>query len=319
MPNIKLKTSNTPGQAPSDLVAGEIALNSADGTLYIGDAGGNPVKILGTVGKYPSNAVTISGGTIDGTAIGASTASSVTANNLRFNGGTQITGFSNDSNLGTSDSLVPTEDAVRQYTDNKGATLKNIITFTGNGTYNKSGNDVTQLRVICIGGGGGGRGYGESGGAGGFGERWIDATGISSVSVSVGGGGGGGNYYGYSGRGGTTSFGSYVSASGGYGANNNQNHTGGHGGIGSSGNINFYGGGGCGHINCHSASYHNPGWGGSSYFGGGQAGSHYTSRSTDTGAYGAGGTGTNWYWNGNGYYDVGFNGRGGVCIVYEYK
>jgi hypothetical protein len=197
--------------------------------------------------------------------------------------------------------------------------LKNIFTYTTNNTYTKSGTDVRQLRVICVGGGGGGRGYGESGGAGGFAELWLDATSITTVTVTIGGGGGGGVYYGYSPSGNTTSFGGFCSASGGNGANNNQDHTGGQGGIGSGGNLNFHGGGGRGHINCHTSSHHNPGHGGNSFFGGSTPGVHYTSRSQDNSAFGAGGTGSNFYNNGANNYDRGFDGQAGVCVVYEYK
>jgi hypothetical protein len=59
--------------------------------------------------------------------------------------------------------------------------------------------------------------------------------------------------------------------------------------------------------------------GGASFFGGAQPGVHYTSRSADEGAYGAGGTGSNWYNNGANNYDRGFDGKAGVVIVYEYR
>jgi len=321
MPSITLKTSNTPGAVPTGLVPGEIALNTADGKTFIGDAAGDTIVLTGTVAKYPSNNVNFSDGSINNTTIGASTASTLSTSNLQVNGGQTVSSVSDNSALGSSDSVLTTNAAVNNYLEtNKSAELKSITTFTGNGTYNKSGSDVAQIRVICIGGGGGGRGYGESGGGGGFSERWIDGSSITGgVSVTIGGRGAGGVYYGYSDAGGTTSFGGFCSATGGFGANNNQDHTGGHGGIGSGGNINWYGGGGVGHHNCHTSSYHNPGHGGASYFGGAQAGNHYTLRSADTGGFGSGGTGSNWYNNGANFYDRGYDGQSGVCIVYEYK
>jgi hypothetical protein len=230
-----------------------------------------------------------------------------------------VTSAATSASLGTSNTALATQSAVKSYADTHSASLKNIYTFTGNGTYTKSGTDVRQIRVICVGGGGGGRGYGESGGAGGFAEEWLDATSITTVSITVGDGGGGGVYYGYSPGGNTTSFGSFCSASGGSGANNNQDHTGGQGGLGSGGNLNFHGGGGVGHHNCHTSSHHNPGMGGASFFGGAQPGVHYTSRSEDVGAFGCGGTGSNWYNNGANNYDRGFDGKSGVVIVYEYR
>jgi hypothetical protein len=317
MPNIKLKSSSTPGQAPTGLVSGELAINTADNVLYIGDSSGATIKILGTAAKFPSNNVTFTGGNIQSTNIGQTTPSTITTDSLQIAGGQTVSAVS--TSLSTSSTSIPSQTAVNAYANSIRGALKNIYTFTSNGTYTKSGSDVTQLRVVCVGGGGGGRGYGESGGAGGFTERWISATDITTVSVTIGGGGAGFVYYGYSPGGGTTSFGSYCSASGGSGANNNQDHTGGQGGIGSGGNLNFHGGGGVGHHNCHTSSHHNPGMGGASFFGGAQPGVHYTSRSADEGAYGAGGTGSNWYNNGANNYDRGFDGKSGVCIVYEYK
>lgn len=320
MPRVQLRTSNTPGATPTGLDPGEIAINTADGTMFIGNAtGSGTIKIVGTLARQPSNSVAITGGSVQGTQVGASTRAALTASSFQLNGGQAITAISTSTSLGTSNSTLATQSAVQGYMDQSSGSLKNIFVFTSNGTYTKSGSDVIQIRVICVGGGGGGRGYGESGGAGGFSERWIDATGISTVSVTIGGGGGGGVYYGYSPGGGTTSFGGFLSASGGSGANNNQDHTGGQGGIGSSGDLNFWGGGGVGHHNCHTSSHHNPGMGGASFFGGAQPGVHYTSRSQDEGAYGCGGTGSNWYNNGANNYDRGFDGKAGVCIVYEYR
>ena len=119
-----------------------------------------------------------------------------------------------------------------------------------------------MVKVICVGGGGGGCAHGESGGAGGMAEKWINVENVSSVTVTVGGRGGGTGYYSASGDGGTSSFGSYVSATGGYGANRNAGHSGGHGGVGSGGDINLYGGGGSGHVDGAGSA----GSGGGSYF-----------------------------------------------------
>jgi hypothetical protein len=315
---LKIKSSSTPGAVPATLDVGEIAMNAADGNMFVGTAGG-VVKIVGTAARNAANSVALTGGTVTGTSVGTTTPGSISASNFQLNSGQTITAVSTSTALGSSDTTLATRAAVQGYVDAGRGALKNIYTFSSNGTYTKSGTDVRQLRVICVGGGGGGRGYGESGGAGGFTERWIDATSITTVSVTIGGGGSGGVYYGYSPSGATTSFGGFCSASGGNGANNNQDHTGGQGGIGSGGNLNFHGGGGRGHINCHSASHHNPGHGGNSFFGGSTPGVHYTSRSQDNSAFGAGGTGSNFYNNGANNYDRGFDGQGGVCVVYEYR
>jgi len=215
--------------------------------------------------------------------------------------------------------VLPTQNAVKAYIDtNLGTTdtfVKNVFVFTSNGTYTKSGSDVKSIRVICLGGGGGGRGYGESGGAGGYVERTLGADGISAVSVTVGGGGAGGNYFGNSPAGGTTSFGSYCSASGGFGANNHGSHIGGHGGNGSAGDVNSFGGGGKGHNNgVNNPSNSAVGRGGAGFFGGSRNSHHSASRPGDHGAPGGGGTASV---GGSG--GIGSDGRGGICIVYELR
>ena len=314
MPVIKLKQSTTPGATPGSLATGELAVNIPDVKLYLG-TGSGVVKVAGTIARQDSNNVAITGGTVTGTTISSGT---LTTTNLQLNSGQTITGISTSTSLGTSNALVPTQNAVNSYIASKKGGLKNIVTFTSSGTYTKSGTDVTRIKVICVGAGGGGRGYGEGGGAGGMSELVIDATGITSVSVTVGGGGGGGQYFGFSGGGATTSFGGYCSAGGGSGANANYQHCGGHGGVGYGGNVNTHGGGGSGHTNAHSSSHHNPGHGGQSFFGGANAGSHYSERfAQNVAAPGSGGGGHNFY--GNGAFSAGYDGTYGICVVYEYR
>jgi hypothetical protein len=314
MPVIKLKQSQTAAAVPGSLTTGELAVNVPDAKMFVGTSGG-VVKIAGSLARQDSNSVSITGGTITGTTISSGTLSTT---NLQINSGQTITGVSTSTTLGASNSLIPTQNAVNSYVASKQGGLKQIITFTSNGTYTKSGTDVTRIKVICVGGGGGGRGYGEAGGAGGMSELVIDATGITTVSVTVGGGGGGGQYFGFSGGGATTSFGGYCSASGGSGANANYQHCGGHGGNGSGGNVNTHGGGGSGHTNAHSSSHHNPGHGGQSFFGGANAGSHYTERfAQNLSAFGGGGGGHNFY--GNGSFSAGYDGMYGICVIYEYR
>jgi hypothetical protein len=237
---------------------------------------------------------------------------------LWIRGGTHtFTAISTSAALDTSTSTIATQNAVRQFADNNiRGLVKNVFVYTASSTYTKSGTDVRRIRVICVGAGGGGRGYGESGGAGGYAERTLDATSISSITVTVSStGGAGGGYFGVSPNGGTTSFGSYISASGGFGANQHGSHIGGHGGIGSQGDVNIYGGGGMGHNN----GINNPtnsavGRGGSSFFGGSRNSHHSAPRPADHGAPGAGGTGSVGDAGG-----AGSDGRGGICIVYELR
>lgn len=313
MPIFSIKYSTTPGNTPGSLTTGEMAVNIADAKTYIGSGG--VVKVVDSLGVQDASSVNISGGAIDNVPLNNSSGTLSTSNLLLASGQT-VTTIDNDSTLSAnSNTRIPTQSAVLGYIGSKKGSLKNIYTFTSNGTYNKSGSDVTRLRVICVGAGGGGRGYSEAGGAGGMSELVIDATGISSVSVTVGSGSGGGGYFGFSGQGGTTSFGGYCSASGGHGANQNYQHCGGHGGYGYGGNLNIHGGGGAGHKNDHSAAYHNgSGHGGQSFFGGGNSGHHYSSRyAQNIQAFGSGGGGH------NSYFVAGYDGMYGICVVYEYR
>jgi hypothetical protein len=322
MPIIKIKTSTTASNVPANgsLGQGELAYNIPDNKLYVGDSSGNPVLVVASLGAQSASGISITGGAVNGTTIGSSTKSGVTTSSLALTGGgPTVSTLSTDTTLsGSSGTTLSSQAAIKAYHDAKKGGLKNIYSFTSSGTYNKSGSDVQVIRVICIGAGGGGRGYGESGGAGGYSELLINATGISSVSVTVAGNTSGGGYYGSGNGGGTTSFGGYLSAGGGNGANDNQSHSGGHGGLGYGGNVTIRGGGGTGHRNCHTSSHHNGGNGGASFFGGGIANDHY-GHGNDTpdgniAAWGAGGSG-----NADGPRHSGSGGKGGICIVYEYK
>lgn len=189
------------------------------------------------------------------------------------------------------------------------------VTSSGTFTWSKPA-ECTKVHVKVTGGGGGAAGYCESGGAGGYAEKWIDVTNVSSVSVTVGGGGASVGYYAGSNNGGTSSFGSYVSASGGYGANQNYSHSGGAGGVGSGGQINLYGGDGTGHANSH--GYYPGGHGGGSFWGG--ATGVYrpgVNAKMANGAPGTGGPGSRTDDGGGGASTA--NGEHGIVVVYNYK
>ena len=121
--------------------------------------------------------------------------------------------------------------------DTYGAT--NMQVFTSSGTYTKS-SGVNQIMVRLVAAGGGGSGHCEAGGAGGFSEKIINVTGLSTVSVVIGTGGTGTYYSGRSGQGASSSFGTFMSATGGDGANQSYQHAGGLGGIGAGGDVNMY-------------------------------------------------------------------------------
>ena len=187
-----------------------------------------------------------------------------------------------------------------------------MVTFTSSGTYTPD-SGVNKILVRLVGGGGSASGVGEGGGAGGYAERLIDITGISSVTVTIGNGNTDSTQYSdAASNGGTTSFGSYLSATGGQGGNQDHRHCGGVGGVGSGGDMNLYGGGGAGH------QYYAGPTGGNSFFGGsGPTGypnaGDYVLDNTASAAFGAGGS--------PGYHTSiqGGYGKGGLVVVYEFK
>jgi hypothetical protein len=170
------------------------------------------------------------------------------------------------------------------------------------------------VRVQLVGAGGGSSGYCESGGSGGYSEKYIDVSGIDSVQVTVGSGGSHVSYHATAPSGGTTSFGTYLTATGGLGANSHGSHEGGAGGVGSGGHINLPGSRGGGH--CNGMGSWGPNTGASSFFGG-PSGRRHSDSNNNTGeqnaAPGAGGSG--------GKTDAaaaGDPGRHGIILVHEF-
>ena len=97
---IIIKNSSTASAVPAagDLVAGELAVNTTDKKLFTKDSGGTVVKVVGSLGNQEASAlavtggtsagVAITGGTINNTPIGATTAAAVTGTTV-----TATTGF----------------------------------------------------------------------------------------------------------------------------------------------------------------------------------------------------------------------------------
>jgi hypothetical protein len=180
--------------------------------------------------------------------------------------------------------------------------------FTATGTWTKP-SGITTIKVQVQGSGGGGGTWQSAGGAGGYGEKLIDVTSISSETVTVGEPGAGGANA--SQVGGTVSFGSHVTATGGQ-ARAIQGNDPGRGGNCSGGDINMKGGGG---TNSHNDNSTMVSAGGASFFGGGPPGRYNDvpqDGNTDGGAYGTGGASA----EGSGH---GGDGVKGVVIVEEYS
>ena len=269
----------------ASIVDGSISASDiANGNVTANEIGNSQV----TSAKMASNAVDLGAGTTNGT-LPISKGGTGTTNPF---GGSYQTVISNGSAITT-----------------KQHGIYGMQAFTGSGTWNRPTN-VRYIKVQLVGGGGGGSGHGESGGAGGYAERVLDVTGISSVGVTIGGEVGGSYYSGAGGNGNGSSFGSYLSAGAGYGANRNNQHSGGLGGTGSGGTVNIYGGGGQSHQTRSAV-------GGDSYWGGSVAAGHpqggnFSHNHQSHSAPGSGGAG--------GYYNshLGSNGRPGLCVVTMY-
>ena len=158
--------------------------------------------------------------------------------------------------------------------------LKSVQVFTSSGTYTKP-SGINTIRVTCTGGGGsGGEGkgtynYNGGGAAGGTAIDIIDASGISTVTVTIGSGGAtvtaGNGSAGNAGA--TSSFGSYCSATGGEGG---KQEGGGQPraqpGTGSGGVINIIGGQGQSQGGGNTVDEARGAIGGASFWGGGGTG-----------------------------------------------
>lgn len=218
-------------------------------------------------------------------------------------GGTGITG------IGSANTVLRTN-ASNNGLEYSLAGFSGMQVFTGGGTWNRP-SGVRYIRVKVQAAGGGASGHGESGAAGGYSERVLDVSGISSVSVYVGGGGGGTYYSGAGGNGDYASFGPYASAQGGHGANRQNQHSGGVSGGAGGGDLNIHTGSGGSH-------HHSFGPGGTSHFGGPAPsghpqGGHFSHNHQNHSAPGTGGTGG--YFHGH----RGSDGRPGIVVVEEYK
>jgi hypothetical protein len=90
------KNSSTASSVPSSgsLTQGELAVNVTDKKLYTKDSGGTVVKLVGSLGNQEASAAAITGGSINGTTVGASTASTGAFTTLSASSTVSGTGFS---------------------------------------------------------------------------------------------------------------------------------------------------------------------------------------------------------------------------------
>lgn len=266
------------------------------GTVQGSDIGSSQVS----TGSFASNTLTsneFAAGSVD------LTSSAVSGVTPLSKGGTD------NSGLGSAYQILVTNSANNSLTYAPTG-ISRMVVFTSSGTYYPNAG-ARYVWVQVQGAGGGAGGHGESGAAGGYAEKVVNITGVSSVSVYVGGGGGGTYYNNAGGNGDYASFGPYVSASGGHGACRQNNHNGGVSGVGSGGDFNIHTGSGGGH------EQRSSGMGGSSFWGGPAPaghpqGGHFSHNHQTHSAPGTGGT--------SGYFSGhrGSDGRPGLVVITEF-
>ena len=155
MATLITKNSSTAAAAPlaADLTQGELAVNVTDKKLYSKDSGGAVVKLVGGLGNQEANAVAITGGAVNGTTVGATTATTGAFTTLAASGAVTLSGgtangvtYLNGSKVLTSGSAL-TFDGTALTVNTSSSGIPLVVNGTGN----------TGLRVI----GGTGAGLGS--------------------------------------------------------------------------------------------------------------------------------------------------------------
>jgi len=137
----------------SDLVAGELAVDLTNGRLYTEDSGGSVIEL----GLTPSGNVDINGGAIDGTTVGAASASTgafttlTASSSLNIASSTTVDGVLDEDNMASdSASKLATQQSIKAYVDSQiGANnelsevLSNGNTTGGTDISVSSGDDIT--------------------------------------------------------------------------------------------------------------------------------------------------------------------------------
>lgn len=228
-----------------------------------------------------------------------------------------------DAEAGTAtDRRIWTAERVKQAIEALGGGgLASLQVFTGDDTWTKPAG-ITKVRVLLVGGGGGGGGsvistgaLSGSGGAAGYAEKFIDVTGTSEETITVGAGGTAGIGGNDGANGGSSSFGAFCSATAGLGGINSTSGgeggaIGGAGGTATGGDINIDGQNGS-----FQSDPNSPAYGGSTPLGNGGKG-FTSSDETQKDGKGHGSGGGGGHVNGT---RTGGAGAGGVVMVWEYK
>ena len=193
-----------------------VRVDRADYADSAGSAGSATNSTNATYGRYVYNNGAYSGsGWIEASDLGVRYAASAPWSGISGRP-TAVSSFTNDSGYLTSSTATSL---------GLGTSVPNVVIITSTQNFTVP-SGVTRLRVVCIGGGGGGA-YLEAtpniptmGGAGGAGEALITVTPGQSIYCTIGTGGAqSAQVFPYAGgsAGGSTSFGSYITATGGAG------------------------------------------------------------------------------------------------------
>jgi hypothetical protein len=286
--------------------------------------GSSYICILASTGNLPTNATYFEQMSSAGTNGTDLTTTLTTQGDILYRDGSGLVRLG----AGTSGEFLKTQGAgANPVWASAGGGLQSIQTFTSSGTYTKP-SGINRIKVIVTGAGGGGGGGGASwnhgggGYAGGTAIKIIDATSITTETVTVGSGGNGGTAGNGGSGGGTSSFGAHCSATGGDGGKQPSTEGTANTGVGSGGDLNIYGGAGTSAGGGASASDEKGGFvGGGSFWGTGSEGAPTNNSSNDAPytaqAFGSGGG--NGCDNNGGNNGSGANGADGVVYIEEYK
>ena len=146
---IVTKNSSTASAVPvtGDLTQGELAVNVTDKKLYTKDSGGTVVKLVGGLGNQEANAVSITGGSINGTTVGATTASTGAFTTLSASSTTTLSGGTANGVAYLNGSKVVTTGSALTF---DGTTLKASLGSSG-ATAVSNGNTLVLENSAAVG------------------------------------------------------------------------------------------------------------------------------------------------------------------------
>jgi hypothetical protein len=146
---IVTKNSSTASAVPvtGDLTQGELAVNVTDKKLYTKDSGGTVVKLVGGLGNQEANAVAITGGSINGTTVGATTASTGAFTTLSASSTTTLSGGTANGVAYLNGSKVVTTGSALTF---DGTTLTSSTASSVAGVFNRQSANGKTLDIQVV-------------------------------------------------------------------------------------------------------------------------------------------------------------------------